>query len=78
MGGLSFPPTILISFNYIKKEVMDMEKKRRLESNRNSIEYILVKPRMYGYLLLGWALFWIVILLVGILLSIDPGMPGGY
>lgn len=46
-------------------------KQRRLEPRRDSIEYILVKPRMYGYLILGWALFWIVIFLVGILLIMD-------
>lgn len=56
---------------------MNERRRRRLEPNRNSIEYILVKPRMFGYLILGWALFWIVIVLVGLMLCIPPTL-GGY
>ena len=52
-------------------------KQRRLEPNKDSIKYILVKPKMFGYLILGWALFWIVVVLFGIYLGMTPTLPGG-
>lgn len=51
-------------------------KQRRLEPKKESKVNYILQPRMFGFLVMGWVFFWILVFIVGIILNMDARIGG--